>query len=148
MARTSGGGRGSARGSYRSGLKGAGGRSQRNGGSNGFSSRTKGTKRSGPATGRGDSRNSGTSKNVVAYSVYDSNGKRTYIGSTNNPGRRASEHAKSGKLKRGGSLVVESGPMTRGAAQRLETKKLAGYRSRTGRLPKGNKAPDGQFRLF
>lgn len=103
---------------------------------------------SGPSGGRSAGRKGATAKNVVTYSLYDSRGKRTYVGSTNNPERRATEHRAAGKLQRGGSLVVESPRMSRAAAQRLETKKLNGYRSRTGRLPKGNKTPDGQFRLF
>ena len=58
-------------------------------------------------------RRSSTARDTVAYSIYDRDNKRTYIGSTNNPRRRASEHAKSGKLEPGGKLVVESRKMTR-----------------------------------
>ena len=82
---------------------------------------------------------------VVAYSLYDLDGKRTYVGSTNNPKRRASQHADTGKLENGGKMVVESKPMSRKAAERLEVQKVQGYRRRTGKLPKHNKTGDGQY---
>ena len=94
------------------------------------------------------SRRSGSSRSsaggVVAYSIYNSSGNRTYIGSTNNSERRAAEHARDGRLTRGGEMVVESSPMSRDAAQRLEAKKIKGYRRRTGQLPRFNRTPDGQ----
>ena len=82
---------------------------------------------------------------LVAYSIYNSRGKRIYVGSTNNPGRRASQHARDGKLPRGGELVVESRPMSRDAAQQLEARKIQGYQSRTGGLPRHNRTSDGQY---
>ena len=149
MARASGGGfRGGARGGSGGGFKGGTGNSQRSGGRSAYGSGSKGRTTSKTNSSNKSSTKSGSSKKVVAYSLYDSKGKRTYIGSTNNPSRRAAEHAKSGKLKKGGELVVESSRMSRSAAQRLETKKLAGYKNRTGKLPRGNKTPDGQFRLL
>ena len=84
-------------------------------------------------------------RRVFTYSLYNSRGKRTYVGSTNNPERRAAQHVRSGKLKRGGKLVVESEPMSRNTAERLEAKKIAGYRRRTGRLPAHNKTSDGRY---
>ena len=84
-------------------------------------------------------------KGVVAYSVYNSRGKRTYVGTTANPERRAAQHAKLGKLRRGGKFVVESKRVSRTGAERLEAKKIEGYRRRTGRLPKDNKTSDGQY---
>ena len=86
-----------------------------------------------------------THRDTVAYSIYDRNNKRTYIGTTNNPNRRASEHAKSGKLQPGGKLVVESPKMTRKSAQNLEGKKIRGYRNRTGKLPKNNSTSNGRW---
>ncbi len=146
MARASGGGfRGGARGGSGGGFKGGTGKSQRSGGRSAYGSGANGRTASSASSGNKSSAKSGSSKKVVAYSLYDSNGKRTYIGSTNDPSRRAAEHSKSGKLKKGGSLVVESPRLSRSDAQRLEAKKLAGYKSRTGRLPKGNKTTDGQF---
>ena len=82
---------------------------------------------------------------MVAYSIYNSRGKRIYVGSTNNPGRRAAQHVRDGRLPRGGELVVESRPMSRGAAQKLEAKKIKGYRRRTGKLPRHNRTSDGQY---
>lgn len=84
-------------------------------------------------------------KGVVTYSVYNSRGKRTYVGTTANPERRAAQHAKLGKLRRGGKFVVESKRVSRTGAERLEAKKIEGYRRRTGRLPKDNKTSDGQY---
>ena len=92
-------------------------------------------------------RRSGSSRSsaggVGAYSIYDSSGKRTYIGSTNNPERRAAEHARHGRLTRGGEMVVESRPMSRDAARRLVAKKVQGYRRRTRKLPRLNRTSDG-----
>ena len=79
------------------------------------------------------------------YSIYDSKGIRTYVGSTNNPERRADQHRKSGKLAKGGKLAVESKPISRKAAERLEAKKIQGYKRRTGRLPEHNKTADGRY---
>ena len=149
MARTGGGGfRGGARAMSKSSVRGGSSRGQSSTSRSGSSSSTKGRTSSASSAGKRGTSQSASGKNVVAYSLYDSSGKRTYIGSTNNPARRAAEHSKSGKLKRGGSLAVESPRLTRSAAQQLEAKKLAGYQRRTGRLPKGNTTPDGQFRLF
>ena len=82
---------------------------------------------------------------MVAYSIYNFRGKRIYVGSTDNPGRRAAQHARDGKLSRGGKLVVESRPMSRKAAQLLEAKKIQGHRRRTGKLPRHNRTSDGQY---
>ena len=142
MARASG--RSGFRGGFKSGA--AGGR--RTGGNSGYGGGPKGSTRNKSSSGNKGAGGNGSGKKVVAYSLYDAKGKRTYIGTTNNPSRRRAEHAKSGKLDKGGSLVVESPRLSRSAAQRLESKKLTGYRRRTGSLPRGNKTPDGQFRLF
>ena len=108
--------------------------------------------RRGASSGSSKSSKSRTGKSpqskAVVYSIYNSRGKRTYVGMTNNPGRRAAQHARSGKLTGGGELVVESGRMPRRSAERLEAKKIQGYRSRTGQLPKHNKTSDGQYRFW
>lgn len=83
----------------------------------------------------------------MVYSIYDSRGKRTYVGTTNNPRRRAAEHARSGKLTKRGKFAVESKHTARSSAESLEARKIQGYRRRTGRLPKYNKTPDGQYRF-
>ena len=106
--------------------------------------RSSGRSRSRSRTARGSGSSRPPAKGAVAYSIYNSSGKRTYIGSTNNPERRAAEHARDGRLTRGGELVVESMPMSREAAQRLEAKKIQGYRRRTGKLPRLNRTSDGQ----
>ena len=62
--------------------------------------RSSGRSRSRTARRSGSSRSS--ARGVVTYSIYNSGGKRTYIGSTNNPERRAAEHARDGRLTRGG----------------------------------------------
>ena len=131
------------RGRFRKGRKGrhsSRGRQRSNGRRN--DSRTANSRKGYAAKGRGSQ---APSRGVVAYSIYNSRGRRTYVGTSNNPARRAAQHAKSGRLKRGGALVVESNPMSRSAAERLEAKKIQGYRSKTGRLPRHNKTPDGQF---
>lgn len=95
------------------------------------------------------SRTGTSSKNrVVAYSIYNSRGKRTYVGTTNNPERRAAQHARSGKLTKRGEMVVESNPMSRKAAEKLEARKIQGYQRRTGRLPRHNRTSDGQYRFW
>ena len=84
----------------------------------------------------------------MGYSIYNARGKRPCVDTTNDPERRVAQHARPGKLTRSGELVVKSRPMSRRAAERVEAKKIQGYRSRTGRLPKHNKTSDGQYRLW
>lgn len=117
-------------GSFRSGSRGSRSAGKRNGGRS--SANSKGAR-------------SSSQKGVVAYSIYNSRGKRTYVGTTADPERRAEQHAKAGKLRRGGKLVVESKRMPRRDAERLEAKKIEGYRRRTGRLPRDNKTSDGRY---
>lgn len=128
-------------GGSRGGSKGGASRSSR-------ASSGRGSSRAGSKGGGKRLTSSKAAKSVRVYSLYDSNGKRTYVGSTNNPARRASEHAKSGKLAKGGKLKVESKSMSRQAAQRLEAKKIQGYRQRTGSLPKFNRTSTGQYRFW
>ena len=84
---------------------------------------------------------------MVVYSLFNS-GKRTYVGTTNNPKRRASQHRRSGKLSSGGTFKMESRRMSRRSAENLEARKILDYRNRTGKLPKNNKTSDGRFRLW
>lgn len=78
--------------------------------------------------------------------VYTLRGKRNkinYVGETNDPQRRAAEHKQDGKL---GRLQVESRPMPRTAARRLEKRRLATYRhTHQGKNPPYNKTRDGGF---
>ena len=131
------------------------GRGFRGGGFRGgrsFGGRSRRSYRRGSSSGSrkfSKSRTGKSSQNkAVVYSIYDSRGNRTYVGTTNNPGRRATEHARSGKLTKRGKFVVESKRTARKSAERLEARKIQGYRSRTGRLPKHNKTPDGQYRFW
>lgn len=87
-------------------------------------------------------------KDTRTYSIFDANNKRTYVGSTNNMRRRAWQHLKSGKLKKGGRMIADSDWMTRQDAERHEGRKLMGFKRRTGRLPKDNTTSDGLFRSW
>lgn len=82
----------------------------------------------------------------VQYSIKSSRGRTKYIGVTNNPSRRASEHRESGKLTRGDRFRVETRPVSRADAERVESAKLASYRrSHRGRNPRHNTTRSGQF---
>ena len=88
---------------------------------------------------------------AVQYSIKDSKGRTKYIGTTNNPSRRATEHRESGKLGRGDKLVVETKPVARTSAENVEKGKLYSHRQQHGRNPKHNRTNDGKFhqgRLF
>ena len=81
---------------------------------------------------------------VRGYTLRDRRGRVTYVGITNNPRRRASQHRSSGKR---GRLRVETGAMSRGTARRWEGARLSGYRSRNrGRNPRYNKTRSGGWR--
>ncbi len=82
----------------------------------------------------------------VQYSIKSSRGRTKYLGVTNNPQRRASEHRKSGKLSSGDTFRVETRPVSRSDAERVESAKLASYRrSHGGRNPRHNTTRSGQF---
>lgn len=87
---------------------------------------------------------------AVQYAVKGRGGQTKYIGSTNNPTRRAAEHRKSGKMQPGDKLQVQSRAISRGKAESLERGRLQGHRREHGRNPKHNVTSDGQFqrRLF
>lgn len=82
---------------------------------------------------------------TVQYSIKDRKGNTKYIGSTNNPTRRAAEHRESGKLGRNDKLVVETKPIPRTSAERVEAAKLRSHRQTHGRNPKHNATNDGKF---
>ena len=82
----------------------------------------------------------------VQYSITSSRGRTKYLGVTNNPSRRAGEHRESGKLARGDRFRVETRPVSRAKAERVESAKLASYRSsHRGRNPQHNTTRSGQF---
>ena len=82
---------------------------------------------------------------TVQYSIKDQKGNTKYIGTTNNPTRRAEEHRESGKLGRKDKLVVETKPIPRTASERVEAAKLGSHRQTHGRNPKHNATEDGKF---
>ena len=97
---------------------------------------------------RGSSRPKGQVRKgkSVQYSIKSSKGRTKYLGVTNNPSRRASEHRKSGKLASGDRFRVETRPVSRADAERVESAKLASYRgSHRGRNPRHNITRSGQF---
>ena len=87
---------------------------------------------------------------VVQYAVKNKAGQTTYIGSTNNPTRRAAQHLKSGKMQPSDKLQIQSRAIPRAKAEGLEKGRLEGHRRTNGRNPQHNVASDGQFhpRLF
>ena len=112
------------------------GRSARNGSGNNNLAKPKGLIRDGK---------------VVQYSIKDRKGGTKYIGSTNNPTRRATEHRQSGKFGRNDKLVVETRPVSRTSAEKIEKAKLHSHRQQHGKNPRHNTTNDGQFhqpRLF
>ena len=92
-------------------------------------------------------RSKGQVKNgkAVQYAIRDRRGKAKYYGTTNNPGRRAVEHRKSGKLGKGDRLVVESRAIPRKSAEKVEAAKLASHRRQHRRNPKHNTTNDGKY---
>jgi len=82
---------------------------------------------------------------TVQYSIKDQRGNTKYIGTTNNPARRATEHRESGKLGKQDKLVVETKPIPRTSAERVEAAKLRSHRQNNGRNPKHNVTSDGKF---
>ena len=83
---------------------------------------------------------------AVQYSIKGKNGETKYIGTTNNPTRRTTEHRESGKLGQGDKLVVETRAVSRKSAGRVEAAKLASHRRKSGSNPKHNTTKDGKFR--
>ena len=82
---------------------------------------------------------------TVQYSIRDSGGNTTYIGSTNNPTRRAAQHQQSGKMQTGDKLRVETKAIPRKVAEKVEAVKLASHRENHGQNPRNNKTNDGRF---
>lgn len=110
--------------------------------------RSRGSRKGKPSTGRNHSRRpKGQVKNgkSVQYSIKGADGKTKYIGTTNNPSRRASQHKKSGKLSSGDRLVVETRPTSRSKAERVEKAKLKTFRQDNGQNPQHNKTNDGKY---
>ena len=79
-------------------------------------------------------------KPVYGYILQDWRGRTTYVGITNSPRHRASQHRKNGKR---GRLVVVKKKMTRRQARDWEAQRLAAHRRRHGRNPRYNKTLSG-----
>ena len=82
---------------------------------------------------------------VVQYAIKDKNGRTKYIGSTNNPTRRAAEHRESGKMRSGDNLEVQSRPISRRKAEQLERGRLKGHRRTHGDHPQYNATNNGRY---
>ncbi len=110
-------------------------------------SKGRGSRRGRSSTGStSSSRKKGKVKNgkSVQYSIKGADGQTKYIGTTNNPSRRAGQHKKSGKLGSGDRLVVETRPTFRSKAERVEKEKLKSFRQNNGRNPQHNVTNDGK----
>ena len=80
-------------------------------------------------------------KGVQGYTLRGKNGKVNYVGTTNNPSRRAGEHSDEGKP---GKLHPETAPMSRKAAESWEKNRLDTYRdNHGGKNPPQNKTKNG-----
>lgn len=83
----------------------------------------------------------GKKKKVTYKLVKD--GKAVYVGSTNNPTRRNSEHTRSGKKY--DFLKVTSPRVSKSEAERREARNLKSYKKVTGKKPKYNKTSNGKY---
>ena len=72
------------------------------------------------------------------YVIKDDDGNLTYVGHTNDLDRRAAEHTRSGVLSADDTIESETGLVTRQAAERSETQRVAAHRSRHGENPADN----------
>ena len=80
-------------------------------------------------------------RDTAVYTLRGSRGEITYIGSSNDLGRRASEHERSGKR---GSMRKETSRMTQPGARRREAERLETYRrNHGGKNPPHNKTRHG-----
>ena len=129
----------------------SGGRGGRSGGSRrGFGGRSSssGTRSSSRSSGGRSSQPKGQVKSgkTIQYAIKGPRGGTKYIGTTNNPRRRAAEHRESGKLGPKDRLEVQSQAVPRKAAEGIERSKLASHRkTHRGRNPKHNTTNDGKF---
>ncbi len=80
-------------------------------------------------------------RDTAVYTLRGSRGEITYIGSSNDLGRRASEHERSGKR---GTMRKETTRMTQPGARRREAERLETYRrNHGGKNPPHNKTRHG-----
>ena len=97
---------------------------------------------SSPKNSKAKSSQAKTSKRDTAvYTLRGSLGEITYIGSSNDLGRRAGEHERSGKR---GTMRKETSRMTQPGARRREAERLETYRrNHGGKNPPHNKTRHG-----
>ena len=89
----------------------------------------------------GKSSSSRGQRTTLGYILRGRYGRINYVGVTNNPERRASEHKQAGKL---GKLKVETGPMLPTSAKRWEAQRLETYRRNHGGWnPRHNRTKSG-----
>ena len=87
---------------------------------------------------------SGSKHPVRGYTLRGRNGRIKYVGVTNNPGRRAAEHRKSGKA---GKMKVEGTHRSRTSALKWERRRLANFRRNpAGKNPSMNKTKHGGWK--
>ena len=80
-------------------------------------------------------------RDTAVYTLRGSKGEITYVGSSNDLERRASEHARSGKS---GTMRKESRRMTQKGARRREAERLQTYRkNHGGKNPPQNRTKHG-----
>ena len=89
-------------------------------------------------------RAAGTGGSVQGYTLRDRKGRIRYVGVSNDPRRRATEHKRDGKH---GKLKVETRPMPRGFARHWEKRKLARHRkTHRGKNPVHNRTRSGGWK--
>lgn len=92
--------------------------------------------------GRGKSSSGGSGGKAQGYTLRGKNNQIKYVGITNNPGRRASEHKAEGKS---GAMKVETRKISRPAARRWEQSRLDTYRdNHGGKNPPQNRSRGGR----
>ena len=82
---------------------------------------------------------------TVQYSIKDSSGNTKYVGTTNNPSRRAAEHRQTGKMASGDKMAVETKAIPRQSSERVESAKIGAHRRTNGQNPQHNKTNDGRY---
>ena len=94
--------------------------------------------------GRGKPSSGGSRGKAQGYTLRGKNNQIKYVGITNNPGRRASEHKAEGKS---GDMNVETRKMARPAARKWEQKRLDTYRdNHGGKNPSQNRTRNGDWK--
>ena len=89
----------------------------------------------------GKNRSSSGQRTTRGYTIRGRFGRINYVGVTNNPERRASEHKQAGKQ---GKLKVETRVLSPTSAKRWEAGRLETYRrNRGGKNPRHNRTRSG-----